>query len=455
MEIRNAIMTQNPCYLVGRTIRPKGLMLHSVGCSQPNAEVFYRSWNNRNFSSACVHAFIDANTGDVWQTLPWDRRGWHCGGSGNDTHIGVEMCEPESIRYTSGSTFTCSDIDRARAQVNQTYRSAVQLFAKLCEMFGFDPLADGVIVSHREGYGRGIATNHGDPEHLWDGLQMGYTMDRFRQDVAAEMTEVVIIYDEPARPTGTTAASLASLSNDAIVAELGRMAKEDSKKSGILASITCAQAILESGYVRSELAVQANNLFGMKASLSGNTWPSSAWDKTSVYSKTTMEYYSNGFVEEIQADFRRYQSLEESMADHSAYLLGAQSDDGPRYKGLSREKDFERAATILLEGGYATDPAYPAKLKKIRDMWNLSALDGTPAPTSAPVQTEEPQVYVPFVVKVSITDLRIRSGPGTQYEFRQYIPRGIYTIVEVRGNWGQLKSGAGWICLDYTARMVQ
>ena len=453
MEIKNAILTENPCFLAGQTIRPQGLMLHSVGCPQPNAEVFYRSWNNRNYSSACVHAFIDANTGIIWQTLPWNRRGWHCGDLANNTHIGVEMCEPESLRYTSGSDFVCSNLEKAREQTSRAYNAAVELFAYLCKEYGLDPLAGGVVISHREGAYRGIASDHGDPEHLWDGLGMSYTMDGFRQDVAAKLGKASIRTETA---TGTTAASLATLSNESIVAELGKMAQEDAMTSGILASITVAQAILESGYCRSELAVQANNVFGMKTKLSGNTWPGSAWDGTSIYSKDTMEYYDNGFVEVISADFRRYQTLEESIADHSAYLLGAQGDNGLRYAGLAGEKDFDTAANILLSGGYATDPAYPAKLAKIRDAWSLTELDGhnMSGQEEPKKKKKKKKQAVPFMVKVSITDLRIRSGPGTQYDFRQYIPKGIYTIVETKDNWGRLKSGAGWICLDYTARMV-
>ena len=53
----------------------------------------------------------------------------------------------------------------------------------LCKKFGLDPLADGVVISHREGHARGIATNHGDPEHLWKGLGLPYTMDGFRKAV--------------------------------------------------------------------------------------------------------------------------------------------------------------------------------------------------------------------------------------------------------------------------------
>jgi len=180
-------MTNNPCYKAGRKITVKGLMLHSVGTPQPSAKVFITKWNKSSYDRACVHGFIDANDGTVYQTLPWNHRGWHCGAYGNNTHIGVEMCEPASIKYTGGASFTYSDKAAAQAAVKRTYTAAVELFAYLCGKFGLDPLRDGVIVSHKEGHARGIASNHGDPEHLWTQLDTGYTMDSFRQDVKAAM----------------------------------------------------------------------------------------------------------------------------------------------------------------------------------------------------------------------------------------------------------------------------
>ena len=186
MNITKHILTENPCYKAGKTIKVKGLLLHSVGCPQPSAMVFVKSWNNSD-KKVCVHAFIDGNTGEVYQALPWDIRAWHSGGKLNDTHIGIEMCEPNCIKYTSGSKFTCSDKAKATAIVERTYKSAVELFAHLCTEFALNPLEDGVILSHSEGYKRGLASNHGDPEHLWKGLNLPYTMDGFRQDVKAAM----------------------------------------------------------------------------------------------------------------------------------------------------------------------------------------------------------------------------------------------------------------------------
>lgn len=144
-----------------------------VGCPQISVSAFVKNWNSEDFDSACVHAFIDALNGDIYQTLPWNHRGWHRGGSSNNTHIGVEMCEPACISYTGGASFTCSDFETARACVKRTYDSAVELFAYLCLEYGLNPFTD--ICSHSEGSKKGIASNHADVEHLWDG---------FRQDVA-------------------------------------------------------------------------------------------------------------------------------------------------------------------------------------------------------------------------------------------------------------------------------
>ena len=494
MKLVQAILTKNPCYTAGRKITVKGLMLHSVGCPQPRASVFISSWNRAYFTSACVHGFIDGNDGIVYQTLPWDHRGWHCGsgskGSGNDSMIGVEMCEPACIKYTSGANFICADTAAAKAVAKRTYEAAVELFAMLCKIFHLDPLADGVIISHREGHSRGVASNHGDPEHLWNQLHMGYTMDGFRKAVKAAM-------DGTAIPTGTQASVFASLSENEVIAKAGALFTADMEESGILASVSMAQFILESGYGKSELAQNANNLFGMKKSLSGNTWDSSAWDDTSIYTKKTQEY-ENGTYVTVTADFRKYPSVEKSIADHSAYLLGAKNGSRLRYDGLKYCTDYRKAAQIIKDGGYASSPDYVEKLCTIIERWNLTQYDAAGEKevwyrvrkawddkssqkgafhslenakkcaddnkgyfvfdeSGTAIYPEQAAEKFPYMVRVKISDLNIRKGPGTDYARVKYIPVGVYTIVEEAegkgaSRWGRLKSGIGWIALDYTER---
>lgn len=202
MNVIESFLTKNPFYTAGKIITPEGFMLHSIGCSQPDAKVFVKKWNKESYKRACVHAFIDGNTGDVYQTLPWNYRAGHCSegakGSGNDTHIGIEMCEPGCIVYKKDRPweFTVSDADLplAREIAERTFNSAVELFAYLCAEYKYDPLAPGVILSHKEGGKRGIASGHVDPEHLWKGLGMSYTMDTFRKAVNDKMNESNVKY---------------------------------------------------------------------------------------------------------------------------------------------------------------------------------------------------------------------------------------------------------------------
>lgn len=187
MELHTCLLTQNDCYRRGRTIRPKGVMVHSTGANNPwlrryvqpddgllGKNLYGNDWNQPGLS-VCVHGFIGKlDRGDVavYQTLPWEHRGWHCGASGNDTHISFEICEDD---LTSRDYFEA------------TYQKAAGLTAYLCSRYGLDPLAPGVVVDHAEGYGLGIASGHSDVGHWWK--RYGRTMDDFRRDVARQMEE--------------------------------------------------------------------------------------------------------------------------------------------------------------------------------------------------------------------------------------------------------------------------
>lgn len=275
MRLVESILTRNPCYRTGVKIKVQGLMLHSVGCPQPKASAFINNWNNEGFGSACVHGFIDGNDGTAYQTLPWNHRGWHAGGVANNTHIGIEMCEPDCIRYTGGSSFSCYDLEKARAVTRRTYQTAVELFAMLCEKFDLNPAADGVVISHREGYARGVASNHGDPEHLWNQLGMGYSMDGFRKDVRAAMKNkdgMTIIMGKAVATAGQMKTYLLSVNPSASeYAGLAELFLAEGAAEGVRGDIAFAQSCLETGNFsfKGDVKPGQNNFAGLGATGGG------------------------------------------------------------------------------------------------------------------------------------------------------------------------------------------
>lgn len=147
------------------------------------------------------------------------------------------------------------------------------------------------------------------------------------------------------------------------IKKVGALASADMKKSGVLASLTVAQAILESAWGKSELATGGNALFGIKATKS--------W-KGKVYCKDTKECYDGvNLVDVKNAAFRAYDSWEESVEDHSAFLKA-----NKRYKEVIGEIDYKKACEAIKAAGYATDPDYVEKLVKLIEDYELTEFDG-------------------------------------------------------------------------------
>lgn len=144
------------------------------------------------------------------------------------------------------------------------------------------------------------------------------------------------------------------------------MVIKDMQESGILASLTAAQAFIESAKGNSGLTSKANNLFGIKGTYNGQ----------SVKMLTT-EYY-NGVRCRVYADFRKYPSWQESINDHSALFNRL-----ARYKNLRGETDYIKACNNVQKDGYATSPTYSTTLLNVINKYKLYEWDaealGSPA----------------------------------------------------------------------------
>jgi N-acetylmuramoyl-L-alanine amidase len=186
VNLKTLLFVNNPCFKTGRSIVPKGIMVHSTGANNPTLKryvgpddgllgknLYNNHWNQDKpgMRQVCVHAFIGKLAdGSIatYQTLPWNHRGWHAGGSANNTHISFEICEDG---LTDAAYFSA------------VYREAAELCAFLCKQYNLDPAKDGVLIGHYEGYRRGIANNHADPGHWFP--RFGKSLDSFRADVKA------------------------------------------------------------------------------------------------------------------------------------------------------------------------------------------------------------------------------------------------------------------------------
>ena len=142
--------------------------------------------------------------------------------------------------------------------------------------------------------------------------------------------------------------------NRVYIEKYKKMAIEQMDEYGIPASITMAQALLESDCGRSRLAVKANNHFGIKCK--------SYWTGEKIYHDD----------DEKGECFRKYLSVQASYDDHSIFL-----DSSPRYDFLFEldPKDYVGWAKGLKKAGYATNPQYAERLINLIEKYELYKLD--------------------------------------------------------------------------------
>ncbi len=416
ITIIEKMATQNPCYKAGVSITPKGGMLHSVGCPQPDPLVFVKNWQSGGVS-VCVHAVVGKDT-VVYQLLPWNMKGWHCGsgskGSGNNTLISIEMTEPASIKYTGGASWIeTGNGSNTKSHVLATYANAVQFFAYICKKFGFNPEDSNVLMSHHEGNAKGIASNHGDVEHIWN--KFGLSMNQFRKDVKKAMdgggitTVPSIPVDNMSDNTGGQKVN--ALNGTVTVIYNGADGLNIRKAPSITADVD--QVVYKGTFI----------VVGISAD--------EKWYKLE----------SGLFITTIP-DYVSFKATEEQKASTAGtgYFRVREAWNKPETQ-IGAFKSQENAVELCRQNsGYRV---YAPTGEEI-----YPCTDGQEAPIKA---------------QVAVDNLRIRKGPGTTYDYHKkagkavYTGKGVFTIVKTADGpgaklWGLLKAYAGkedgWISLD-------
>lgn len=388
-------------------------------------------WFAKTSTQASSNYGIDKN-GRVGMYVEEKNRSWCTSSNANDQRaITIECASDNTEPYAMNSKVydmlikLCTDICKRNGKKKLLW------FADKDKSLNYAPKSDEMVITvHRWFANKSCPGN-------WLYARLG--------DVASKVTANLSGTTETTK--GTQATVFAKLTESEVVAKSGAFFTADQKKSGILASISMAQFILESGYGKSELAQNANNCFGMKTSLSGNTWSGSTWDGKSKYTKKTQEEYTKGEMTTITAEFRKYSCIEDSIADHSAYLLGAKNGSKLRYDGLKGCTDYKKAAQLIKDGGYATSSTYVASLCNIIEKWKLTQFD-VKVNATEPGDTVKKFPATPFLVRVLINNLNYRSEPSMNGRVNGQTGVGTFTITEVKDGWGRLKSGAGWIWLE-------
>lgn len=158
----------------------------------------------------------------------------------------------------------------------------------------------------------------------------------------------------------TQTTKIEDVKKEEFVEKIAPIAQDEQQKYHIFASITIAQAALESNWGQSELATQYYNLFGVKSDTGGLM--------------TTKEYVNGQWIV-VKARFAIYQSWRESIEQHTALFVDGTSWDSSHYQAVLSADNYVEAAQALQQRGYATDPNYAQKLISLIKTYNLDKYD--------------------------------------------------------------------------------
>lgn len=189
----------------------------------------------------------------------------------------------------------------------------------------------------------------------------------------------------------------------------------DMQHTRIPASLTVAQAILESGWGESELTKRGNNLFGIKGTGSAGSG-----------SYRTAEYKPDGSKYYIDTHFRHYNNWGESIADHSKLIINGTRDKPNRYHGVLGA-DYKIAAHAIRAGGYATDPRYPQQLINLIEQYELFKYDQTQIKEDDTLQLTQSQQ---MMLVATLEDL-IKRGTITDKQWVDKASKGTLTVSEL------------------------
>lgn len=406
------MMTNSTCYKGTRTMNVLGVLWHSTGANNPNLKRYVQPSSNDANYTALMNKLGKNTNGNDWnhisqqaglncwigkfadgsvgtvQTMPWNYRPWGCG-SGSKGSLNDGWIQFE----------ICEDALTDKNYFNTVYKEAVEITAYLCKMYNLNPKGKvskngvqvPVITCHSESHSLGFGSNHGDVMHWFK--KYGKTMDNVRDDVAKLLGTNASTPTTPSTPTKT----------------LYRVRKAWTDA----ASQKGAYSVLENAKKCCDEAGAGYYVFDADGKVAYPTESS------------------------IPAILKEGDVIK--LVDGATYWNGAAIPSWVFKK------------TLYCRGFRGTDNVIFSTLKTgaITGIVKKTSIQGFEGKIAANDTAET----FPYLVVITADVLNVRAGASEGAKITTQVKKNqVYTIVEKNGDWGKLKSGAGWINLNYTKK---
>jgi flagellum-specific peptidoglycan hydrolase FlgJ len=278
--------------------------------------------------------------------------------------------------------------------------------------------------------------------------QIGAYTDLNNAKACADTHPGFSVYDDTGKAVYTSEAAKPTLNGDTEAERWINLLAPDAMavaaRNDLLASVMLAQASLETGWGKTDLA-QRHNIFGMKCDLINGTWKEwSTWNGK-TYEKYSPEEY-NGVVRQVKSAFRVYDSYRQCMEDYAAFLLHVRNNKGLKYARIKGVKDPAEAIHIIRIGtgtdahpeGYATDSGYEVKVLNLIRKYDLTKYDGIAPVDDMPVPAAKEQKTV-YRVQIE-ADKRKANADRTMAEITERT--GFDCFAEKEDGWWRVYCGS-------------
>lgn len=463
--------------------RIKYIVIHYVGAlggAKANCQYYAGQ-----YIGASAHYFVGFD-GEIWQSVEDADIAWHCGASSykhgacrNSNSIGIEMCVRKRSTASMGST------DKDWYFEDATVESTAELTRYLMDKYGV-PASN--VIRHYDVTGK-ICPNpyvYNCTQHVWDefkkkisGNTAGNAPEENKQlyrvrkswkdaksqlgaysvleNAKAACKDGYTVYDESGKAVYGAELQPATDAAGVIWAFLTGKGLNAYAAAGLMGNLYA-----ESGLNANNLQNSYSKKFNMSdaeytAAVDNGSYTNFVHDKAG-YGLAQWTYYSRK-----QALFDYAKAAAASIGDLNMQLafLWQELQGYKSVMKVLKAATSVRAASDSVLTGYEKPADQSEAVQKKRAEYGQKYYDKYAARQQTAETPQAAAPKVPFKVKVDITDLNIRTGAGTNYaKTGEKTGVGVFTITEVKegkgadAGWGKLKSGAGWVSLDYCTRLA-